>query len=374
MAKVKKICEQCGNDFCVWPSKAEQKRCSRECFYQRNVAAIYQNKEWLYQKYIVEELSQQQIAELVRCSASTVARWLGIYNIPKRNHSDACNVRNRASGAYLYHDKVWLYQEYIEGQRTVYQMADECECDPTTICNWMARFGISRRSYSEASKLAWKAEGTKLGSPEHLAKSGAGVRRAYTQGKFNTEAYRNRGEALRASWTQEKRGVHGKKMHDCAMERYEDKEWATKEWLYQKYVVEKLTCTQIAAVIGQPQYTVVRIMEARGIPRRTMSENVQLRWETGVYANTFTGKSFEPYPSTFNGRFKQMIRERDEHTCICGKQGKDVHHINYVKNDTAPENCITLCHSCHSRTGGSDENRGYWQIALTIVMEMRGLR
>lgn len=70
------------------------------------------------------------------------------------------------------------------------------------------------------------------------------------------------------------------------------------------------------------------------------------------------GKSFEPYPPTFNERFKRMIRERDNYTCVvCNGYGKEVHHINYVKNDTVPDNCITLCKSCHSKT---NSNREYW--------------
>lgn len=75
-------------------------------------------------------------------------------------------------------------------------------------------------------------------------------------------------------------------------------------------------------------------------------------------SNWHGGKSFEPYPATFNKAFKQAIRERDGHLCICGKTGKEVHHINYVKNDTNPQNCITLCRSCHAKT---NFRRDYWQ-------------
>jgi hypothetical protein len=76
-------------------------------------------------------------------------------------------------------------------------------------------------------------------------------------------------------------------------------------------------------------------------------------------SNWHGGKSFEPYPITFNYQFKQAIRERDNYTCaICKEYGDNVHHINYVKNDTIPENCVTLCHSCHSKT---NFNREYWK-------------
>lgn len=81
------------------------------------------------------------------------------------------------------------------------------------------------------------------------------------------------------------------------------------------------------------------------------------------------GKSFEPYPSTFNTPFKRKIRERDDYTCaICGKPGKSVHHINYVKNDTTPGNCITLCRSCHGKT---NTKRKYWQKHLACLITAR---
>lgn len=71
------------------------------------------------------------------------------------------------------------------------------------------------------------------------------------------------------------------------------------------------------------------------------------------------GISFEPYPPTFNPPFKRLIRERDNYTCaVCKGYGNSVHHINYVKEDTTPENCITLCRKCHVRT---NSRREYWK-------------
>jgi hypothetical protein len=70
------------------------------------------------------------------------------------------------------------------------------------------------------------------------------------------------------------------------------------------------------------------------------------------------GKSFEPYPVAFNKEFKTRVRERDNYTCaICGEYGNVVHHINYVKMDTFPKNCIIVCSSCHIKT---NTNREYW--------------
>lgn len=85
--------------------------------------------------------------------------------------------------------------------------------------------------------------------------------------------------------------------------------------------------------------------------------------------NWLGGSSFAPYPATFNAQFKRMIRERDNYTCaVCKKSGNHVHHINYVKMDTTPENCVTLCQPCHMRTNG---NRSYWIEWFTSFHEQR---
>ena len=77
------------------------------------------------------------------------------------------------------------------------------------------------------------------------------------------------------------------------------------------------------------------------------------------------GKSFEPYGLEFNNQLKELIRIRDNYKCqICNKpeiyeQGNlSTHHIDYDKNNSMPDNLISLCRKCHSKTNG---NRSYWQ-------------
>jgi len=65
--------------------------------------------------------------------------------------------------------------------------------------------------------------------------------------------------------------------------------------------------------------------------------------------------SFEPYDEFFNNKFKRAIRKRDNYVCLkCGKHQErlsralDIHHINYDKKLSIPQNCISLCRNCHS--------------------------
>jgi len=81
------------------------------------------------------------------------------------------------------------------------------------------------------------------------------------------------------------------------------------------------------------------------------------------------GTSFEPYGPEWTESLRVPIRERDDYRCaICRLHGKAVHHIDYCKTNHAPENLISLCNSCHSTT---NFNRGYWQAALSGLMEGR---
>jgi hypothetical protein len=76
------------------------------------------------------------------------------------------------------------------------------------------------------------------------------------------------------------------------------------------------------------------------------------------------GKSFEPYALTFNKGLKEQIKTRDNYACqICGTNKESsqyplvVHHVDYNKKNNNPNNLITLCLFCHSKT---NFNRNKW--------------
>jgi hypothetical protein len=72
-----------------------------------------------------------------------------------------------------------------------------------------------------------------------------------------------------------------------------------------------------------------------------------------------------PYSLNWSKELKEQIRERDGYICqLCFisqdelKKKLDVHHIDYDKKNCAEENLISLCTSCHMKTG---YNREKWQ-------------
>jgi len=75
------------------------------------------------------------------------------------------------------------------------------------------------------------------------------------------------------------------------------------------------------------------------------------------------GISFEPYGLEFNKELKEQIRKRDDYKCQeCGYTEKQlgyklsIHHIDYNKKNNKPNNLISLCKSCHSKTSFNREN------------------
>lgn len=88
------------------------------------------------------------------------------------------------------------------------------------------------------------------------------------------------------------------------------------------------------------------------------------------------GIARKPYSFNFVSELRELIRKRDNYQCkVCGKKEINlieyhrklpVHHIDYDKTNDNPNNLITLCHSCHSKTGF---NRESWQSYFGNLME-----
>lgn len=102
----------------------------------------------------------------------------------------------------------------------------------------------------------------------------------------------------------------------------------------------------------------------KGIPMR-LESRAKLKINAHVmygdnHPNWKGGISFESYGKGWKGQIRSEIRDRDLHQCqLCGKfeNGRhyDIHHIDYDKKNLDPMNLITLCNSCHMKTGFNRE-------------------
>lgn len=102
---------------------------------------ILDNTEWLYNYYITQNFSHRDIAKMVNCHPSTIARALkknGIKKYTKKlNKELKC-----APQEYLQYD--WMYNQFITQNKRVAQIAQE---NNTSICNverHLKRLGIKK--------------------------------------------------------------------------------------------------------------------------------------------------------------------------------------------------------------------------------------
>jgi len=108
---------------------------------------------------------------------------------------------------------------------------------------------------------------------------------------------------------------------------------------------------------------ICRILKEHNIKMRNNGD--YLRGKTGELSPRWQGGiSFEPYDIRFTNKFKRKIRKRDNQICMmCGihreklLRALDVHHINYNKKMTIPQNCISLCRKCHNGLVHGDKNK-----------------
>lgn len=75
------------------------------------------------------------------------------------------------------------------------------------------------------------------------------------------------------------------------------------------------------------------------------------------------GISFEPYNKNWNSKLRKKIKESDNYICQECKtkfskntRKLDVHHIDYNKKNNSLNNLISLCKSCHGKTGFNRKN------------------
>jgi len=104
--------------------------------------------------------------------------------------------------------------------------------------------------------------------------------------------------------------------------------------------------------------------------RKRLSEGRKGRFVGEKHPNWKGGIAHLPYSVNWTKTLKRSIRERDKYICrLCGEQQEeisfDVHHIDYDKKNCNPNNLITLCDSCHTKT---NYNREKWELYFTNLI------
>lgn len=163
------------------------------------------------------------------------------------------------------------------------------------------------------------------------------------RGKTLSERHK---ENIRKSHLGKKNHFYGKSHTEEAKQKNRDKHLGISSWN---------KGTHLSGMIGRQHSEETKLKMSKAQKGKRMGEKSS-NWQGG--------KSFEPYDKDFNRKFKRAIRKRDNQICmLCNihrekvKFAFDIHHVDYNKMLSVPQNCISLCKSCHMKTG---YNRKHW--------------
>lgn len=119
----------------------EKRSHSLACASSESIKKLW-DESWLYQRYVVEGKSTVEIASLCGTDDSTVGQWLDRHGIETRSHS--VNTATSESVKKLW-DREWLYQRYVVENKSTYEIAPLCDVHSTTVWQWLRRHDIALR-------------------------------------------------------------------------------------------------------------------------------------------------------------------------------------------------------------------------------------
>ena len=140
--------------------KKVNKFINRPCinFYSKKIKEItlYQNRDWLYGKYIIKKLSAVQIAKLCNVPVRIIYEYLHKYNIPTRTISENNKIGYNSNPIKIKIDESILKQLYAKYE-SVPKIANKFGASSHTIYNNLKRYNIqvisNRGKYKKRVKI-----------------------------------------------------------------------------------------------------------------------------------------------------------------------------------------------------------------------------
>lgn len=97
----------------------------------------YRDASWLRQKYVEEGLSGYEIAEICDIGDTTVYNWLDKHSIEAKDRTEAC-VKTEGK----HQDSDWFYEKYVEEDLSLQDIAELCGICSWTANHWREKHGI----------------------------------------------------------------------------------------------------------------------------------------------------------------------------------------------------------------------------------------
>lgn len=102
---------------------------------------LYMDKEWLYNQYWNKKNSLKIIAEKCNCHSTTISRYIDKFNILKRNKNQIYEVKRNTLN-HFFHNRDWLYNKYINEKKSIEDIAKICFVKKRTIQKWLIKHKI----------------------------------------------------------------------------------------------------------------------------------------------------------------------------------------------------------------------------------------
>ena len=107
----------------------------------------YKDPDWLRERYVLDRMSMEEIANECGVGISTISRWLKKHGIPTRSTTGS---RLPESAIEKLRDEAWLRREYVENRQNLRDLADELNISTRPVREWLQKHGISTRSSAES--------------------------------------------------------------------------------------------------------------------------------------------------------------------------------------------------------------------------------
>jgi len=96
-----------------------------------------QDRNWLFEKRIVDKMSYKEIGKLIGTSEQPVKHWCKLHEIPVVRYNES----NSTVKTYLA-DKDWLYDQHINKHKKISEIANEIGSSTSTVSLWIRKHGI----------------------------------------------------------------------------------------------------------------------------------------------------------------------------------------------------------------------------------------
>ena len=115
----------------------------------RNRPIELDDREWLYQKYVIEGLSVHQIANLLGCGSSSVHRALVAHEIARR---PAHGRTTPEDAVQRLQDAEWCRTQRIDLERSLQSISNELRVSLSTCARWMRVHNIQRHGFTDSTR------------------------------------------------------------------------------------------------------------------------------------------------------------------------------------------------------------------------------